>query len=34
MGDAAVGSPTGDSRWAGVALALYVRKDALAGAGR
>ena len=34
MGDAAVGSPTGDSRWAGVALALYVRKDALAGASR
>jgi hypothetical protein len=29
MGDAAVGSPTGDSRWAGVALVLYVRKDAL-----
>jgi len=34
MGDAAVGSPTGDSRWAGVALTLYVRKDALAGASR
>ena len=34
MGDAAVGSPNGDSRWAGVALALFVRKDALAGASR
>jgi phospholipid/cholesterol/gamma-HCH transport system substrate-binding protein len=34
MGDEAVGSPSGDRRWAGVALALYVRNDALAGASR
>jgi phospholipid/cholesterol/gamma-HCH transport system substrate-binding protein len=34
MGDEAVGSPSGDSRWTGVALALYVRNDALAGASR
>jgi phospholipid/cholesterol/gamma-HCH transport system substrate-binding protein len=31
MGGQAVGSPSGDSRWEGVALALYVKKDALAG---
>jgi phospholipid/cholesterol/gamma-HCH transport system substrate-binding protein len=34
MGDQAIGSPSGDSRWAGVALALYVRKESLAGASR
>jgi phospholipid/cholesterol/gamma-HCH transport system substrate-binding protein len=34
MGDEAVGSPSGDRRWAGVALALYVRNDALAASSR
>jgi phospholipid/cholesterol/gamma-HCH transport system substrate-binding protein len=34
MGSQAVGSPSGDDRWAGVALALYVRKDALPGSRR
>ena len=27
LGDNAIGSPTGDGRWAGVALAMYVRND-------
>jgi phospholipid/cholesterol/gamma-HCH transport system substrate-binding protein len=30
MGDKATGSPSADNRWSGVALALYVRKEALA----
>jgi len=29
MGERAVGSPSGDNRWSGVALTLYVRHDAL-----
>ncbi len=29
MSDAAAGSPRGDNRWSGVALALFVRNDAL-----
>lgn len=33
LGLDAVGSPSGDGRWSGVALALFVRKDALAEAG-
>jgi phospholipid/cholesterol/gamma-HCH transport system substrate-binding protein len=34
MSDQAPGSPRGDGRWSGVALTLFVRNDALAGAGR
>ena len=30
LSDAAIGSPRGDGRWSGVALALFVRKEALA----
>jgi len=33
MSDSAPGSPRGDDRWSGVALALFVRNDALGGAG-
>ncbi|MBI3048519.1 MAG: hypothetical protein HYY76_09455 [Acidobacteria bacterium] len=29
MSDVAPGSPRGDGRWSGVALALFVRNDAL-----
>jgi phospholipid/cholesterol/gamma-HCH transport system substrate-binding protein len=31
MSDAAPGSPRGDDRWSGIALALFVRNDALGG---
>jgi phospholipid/cholesterol/gamma-HCH transport system substrate-binding protein len=34
MGDQAVGSPTGDNRWSGVALTLYVSNESLAGSTR
>ncbi len=34
LGDEAPGSPRGDGRWSGVALALFVRHDALARANR
>jgi phospholipid/cholesterol/gamma-HCH transport system substrate-binding protein len=34
MGDQAVRSPSGDNRWSGVALALYVRNASLGGASR
>jgi hypothetical protein len=30
MGEVAAGSPRGDSRWSGVALAMFVRNDVLA----
>ncbi len=31
LSDRALGSPSGDERWAGVALVMYVRNDALRG---
>src|SRR5262245_8053115 len=34
MGETAVGSPSGDDRWSGVALALFVRNDVLSRANR
>jgi hypothetical protein len=34
MATDAPGSPRGDNRWSGVALALFVRHDALAAGGR
>lgn len=34
LGDQAPGSPRGDGRWSGVALALFVRHDALSRVGR
>jgi hypothetical protein len=34
LGDDALGSPSGDNRWTGVALALFVRNEALGGTNR
>jgi hypothetical protein len=32
LGNSAIGSPSGDGRWDGVALAMYVRNDVFRGA--